>query len=47
MILFARINDILISAREMLVRIAIGRIGRIVVSLCPETDYTQGSVTGG
>ena len=27
--------------------IAIGRIGRIVVSSCPETDYMQGSVTAG
>jgi hypothetical protein len=29
------------------VKFAVGRIGRIVVSSCPETDYTQGSVTAG
>jgi hypothetical protein len=27
--------------------VAVGRIGRIVVSYCPETDYMQGSVTVG
>ena len=41
---FARYSNI---QKDTFAEFAIGRIGRIVVSSCPETDYMQGSVTVG
>ena len=43
-IIVKRYSNIMLN-RNLL--FATGRIGRIVVSHCPETDYMQGSVTVG